>query len=160
MMEWTGLYSIYLIILSRSIIDSKLAGTKESLGKSLWTILWKHDLIVYRVQKSKLDHEKKGEINTNWKGKPCVCAKLLGVFISWTFYNSGQGFSERTSVNKKGMEKGRKDGQGHKVTCLLSENKVFCIFILEMKSAPTWVTWMLWIVCTGNKFWGFLSYQN
>lgn len=157
MVEWIGLYPIYLIILSRSVIDSKLAGIEESLGKSLWKILWKHHLIVCRVQKASwiIKKKRKKERNTNWKGESCVCAKLLGVFISWTFYNSCHGFSERTSVNKKSMERGRKDGQGHRVTCLLSENKVCCIFILEMKSALTRVTWMLWTVWIGNKFGDF-----
>lgn len=41
------------------MIDSKLAGMKESLGKSLWIILWQCNLIVYSVQKSKLDQEKR-----------------------------------------------------------------------------------------------------
>lgn len=41
------------------MIDSKLAGTKESLGKPLWLILWKCHLIVYSIQKSKLDQEKR-----------------------------------------------------------------------------------------------------
>lgn len=41
------------------MIDSKLAGMKEFLGKSLLIILWKCHLIVYSVQKSKLDQEER-----------------------------------------------------------------------------------------------------
>lgn len=41
------------------MIDSKLAGMRESLGKPLLIILWKCHLIVYSVRKSKLDQEER-----------------------------------------------------------------------------------------------------